>query len=54
MIRPLKLRACDGEDLPEEGTRTIGATYRWDDAQSRFAPDSDALKALARENEARF
>jgi hypothetical protein len=32
----------------------IGATYRWDAAQSRYLRDTDALERLARENEARF
>lgn len=45
---------CGGRNLPPAGVRTIEATYRWDDAQSRFVPDSDALEILARENEARF
>jgi hypothetical protein len=40
--------------LPEEGSRRIDAIYRWDEAESRFVPDSDALEILARENEARF
>lgn len=45
---------CGGQKLPPEGTRTIRATYRWDDAEVRFMPDSDALEVLARETEARF
>jgi hypothetical protein len=45
---------CDGQETPPEGGRAIGATYRWDDAASRFAPDTDALEVLARENQGRF
>jgi hypothetical protein len=45
---------CEGQELPEEGSRRIDAIYRWDEAESRFVPDSDALEILARENEARF
>ena len=45
---------CGGRDLPPAGTRTIAVTYRWDDARSRFVPDSDALEVLARENASRF
>lgn len=43
-----------GETLPEPGNSTITVTYRWDRAAQRYAPDSNALKKLARENEDRF
>ena len=33
---------------------TITVTYKWDDAASRYAPDSDALKKLAIEDQERF
>ena len=45
---------CDGRAGPEPGSRTITVTYRWDPAAQRYAPDSDALELLARENEERF
>lgn len=45
---------CGSADLPAAGVRTVEVTYRWDAAQMRFLPDSDALEALAREAEARF
>jgi len=45
--------SCDGQK-PAAATRTIAVTYKWDDAASRYVPDSDALKKLAVENEQRF
>ena len=36
---------------PEPATRTITVTYKWDDAASRYAPDSDALEKLAVEDQ---
>ncbi len=45
---------CTGQDVPAEGTRTIGVTYRWDAANGRYAPDSEAFEKLAREDESRF
>lgn len=45
--------SCAG-DLPQAGSRVIEVTYRWDDRQARFLPDSDALDRLERENEQRF
>jgi hypothetical protein len=52
-----ELTATD-EDCDEEPAapyaRTVEATYRWDAAAERFAPDSDALDMLAAENEKRF
>lgn len=45
---------CDAEEGLAEGTRTITVTYRWDEAVSRFAPDSDAFERLAEENRTRF
>jgi hypothetical protein len=41
---------CEGDQPPKPGTRTASATYRWDDAASRFIPDSDAIKKLEAEN----
>ena len=43
-----------GAKKPEPATRTITVTYKWDDAASRYAPDSDALERLAVENQSRF
>ena len=40
-----------GAKKPEPATRTITVTYKWDDAASRYAPDSDALEKLAVENQ---
>lgn len=45
---------CGDEQPPKAGTRNIEVTYRWDEAASRFAADSDAFERLARENEERF
>jgi hypothetical protein len=45
---------CGDAAVPEPGTRTIAATWRWDDDARRYIPDSDAFDALARENETRF
>jgi hypothetical protein len=45
---------CGEAPVPEAGTRTIIVTYRWDVAEQRYLPDSDAFDALARENEERF
>jgi hypothetical protein len=45
--------SCEGQK-PAPATRTITVTYKWDDAASRYAPDSDALKKLAVENQQRF
>jgi hypothetical protein len=41
---------CEGDQPPKAGTRTVTATYRWDEAASRFIPDSDAIKKLEEEN----
>jgi hypothetical protein len=41
---------CGDGERPTPGTRTATATYRWDDAASRFVPDSDAIKKLEEEN----
>jgi hypothetical protein len=43
-----------GDEVPEPATRTITVTYKWDDAASRYVPDSDAFDKLAAENEKRF
>jgi hypothetical protein len=45
---------CEGETPPAEHGRSIRVTYRWDEAAGRYAPDSDALLELAKENEQRF
>lgn len=45
---------CGEAAVPEPGTRTIAATWRWDGNAGRYLADSDAFDALARENEARF
>lgn len=45
---------CGEAPVPEAGTRTIIVTYRWDLAEQRYLPDSDAFDVLARENEGRF
>jgi hypothetical protein len=45
---------CGDEQPPQPGTRTFTVTYRWDDAVSKFLPDSDAFDRLAKENEERF
>lgn len=45
---------CGEAPVLEAGTRTIIVTYRWDVAEQRYLPDSDAFDALARENEERF
>ena len=43
-----------GSEVPEAATRRITVTYRWDDAASRYVPDSDAFDRLAAEDEKRF
>ena len=45
---------CEGTELPEEAERRIEVTYRWNEGEQRFLPDSDAFEQLARENETRF
>lgn len=45
---------CGAAELPDAGVRAVEVTYRWDAAQMRFLPDSDALEVLARETEDRF
>jgi len=45
---------CGAAELPAAGVRAVEVIYRWDAAQMRFLPDSDALEVLARETEARF
>ena len=46
--------SCDDEQKPAPATRSITVTYKWDDAASRYAPDSDALEKLAVEDQERF
>lgn len=45
---------CGGAQVPEPPERTIAVTYRWDAAQARYVPDSDAFEVLAAGNEQRF
>lgn len=45
---------CGNATAPKPGSRTIPVTYRWDAAEQRYGPDTDAFEVLARENEARF
>lgn len=45
---------CGAAELPDAGVRAVEVTYRWDAAQMRFLPDSDALEVLASEARARF
>lgn len=45
---------CSSEQKPEPARRSITVTYKWDDASSRYAPDSDAFEKLAAEDETRF
>lgn len=45
---------CGEAPVPEAGMHTIIVTYRWDVAEQRYLPDSDAFDVLARENEGRF
>jgi hypothetical protein len=46
--------SCNDQQKPAPATRTIAVTYKWDDAASGYAPDSDALKRLAIEDRERF
>ena len=41
---------CGDDPKPQPGTRTFTVTYRWDEAASRFVPDSDAIDKLEQEN----
>jgi hypothetical protein len=47
---------CSGEHqpAPKAGTRTVTVTYRWDDAASKYVPDSDALQKLFEEDRDRL
>lgn len=45
---------CGDTAAPEPGTRAIAVTYHWDTTRQRYIADSDALAALARQNEDRF
>lgn len=45
---------CDKATAPEPGSRTITVNYRWDTAERRYRPDTDAFDVLARENATRF
>lgn len=41
---------CGDDPKPQPGTRTFSVTYRWDEAASKFVPDSDAIDRLEQEN----
>lgn len=45
---------CGAATVPGPPSRSIAVTWRWDTAQSRYLPDSDAFERLASENETRF
>jgi hypothetical protein len=45
---------CNEEAVPEMQPRSTSVTYFWDVDLSRYVPDSDAFKVLARQNETRF
>lgn len=45
---------CGDGKPPETLSRTITVIYEWNEAQSKYAPDSDAFERLAAENEKRF
>jgi hypothetical protein len=45
---------CSNEEPPKAGTQTFTVTYRWDEAASKFVPDSDGFERLAKENEGRY
>ena len=54
LIRDEKVEeSCDEVPAPQP-ERTISVTYRLDEKTGTYAPDSDALDILARENEERF
>lgn len=45
---------CGTEKPPEASSRTITVVYRWDEAQAKYVPDSDAFDKLAADNSQRF
>jgi len=45
---------CGDETAPEAASETISVTWRWDEAEKRYKPDSDAFDRLAAEAEERF
>jgi len=45
---------CADLTPPQLGKKEIKVTYTWDAAAGKYAPDSDALDRLARDNESRF
>lgn len=45
---------CGDEAAPAPATATIAVTWRWDEAERRYKPDSDAFERLAAEAEERF
>src|SRR5262249_47507305 len=42
---------CGDDQPPKPGTQTYTVTYRWDEAASKFVPDSDAFKKLLERDE---
>jgi hypothetical protein len=48
----LNATGCSGDEQPPKARwRTLTATYRWDEATSKYVPDSGALEKLAEENQ---
>lgn len=45
---------CGEDPKPEPMSRTVTAIYRWDAAQEKYLPDSDALEKLQVENRERL
>jgi hypothetical protein len=45
---------CDEDETPEASTRTIQATWRWDEKARQHRVDSPAFETLAEENQQRF
>lgn len=45
---------CGEDPAPQPATATIGVTWRWDEGEKRYRPDSDALERLAAEAAERF
>lgn len=46
--------ACDEPPPAPAPERLVSVTYRWNDQTGTYMPDSQALEALAKENEERF
>jgi hypothetical protein len=45
---------CGSEKPPEAASRAVTVVYRWDEAQAKYVPDSDAFDKLAADNSKRF